>query len=145
MLESKDKTQADETDADDGFGTPPPFVPPPKPEKPARESVKTDRTPEKPPTPVKMNTREKKAPELPKELESKKAMTKYVTQYGFSFKDYENLSYTDAERKAYQEYKRKHNREVPKEVFTAALRMAHSGNFPLVKAENASLDEMAID
>jgi len=122
-----------------------------EPAKPAAEP-KTKAAATKPaaPAPPKMNVRTPPAIALPKELEAKKAMVAYVQQWGFTPEDYKDLSYTDKERAAFTAFSRKNTRIVPKELFTTALRMWHAGptpgsQYPIVKASNTSLDEMAIN
>lgn len=83
---------------------------------------------------------------LPPELQSKQEIMAYLNQYGFGAKQCENLYRTQTERNALDAYtKSRAVGRVPDEFFIAALRLHHSGRYPIVKPSGETLDSMAIN
>lgn len=126
--------------------------PPPRPSKPS--TTRIDQIPNAPapaPPSASANTstadgKEHGLPTLPPELDNKAAIVKYINQYGVDDQDRKAIVYTDKERRAWERHQSSRGfLAAPKAHFVAALRMWHSGHFPIVKPERESLNAMAIE
>lgn len=88
---------------------------------------------------------EKQVYALPPELSTKPEIMAYLGQYKIGAKECENLYRTNAERAALDAYcKERAVGRVPDEFFIAALRLWHSGKYPIKKPEGESLHDLAV-
>lgn len=90
----------------------------------------------------------KNALALPSELSDKKKIVKYVSQYGFTDEDRQKMTgdFSPTERASYAAYKQSGGAGLfcTLDMYIAALRMWHSGEFPLVKPEIRDLTSLKI-